>query len=257
MLLLSMTYKEMYDHLAADFEKIKIKKECLFPKAIRELKKERIFPALKCYEYTIPSTNNKYIIFFYAENRYCIEKPKVNHFCVAYDDEGKYIIRCGVRPFVPDGGELMALREIQVYTNHFFDRYKERWLDKEPVYKDMLLNVNDVACIYLSRNDQGMPIEMNEEINRRIGKYGEGAMFGYRVRDGFCFTMTDMQLIKRENGDRPIAQYVIYKTFMNESDMANVQLSAIDQAQYETMIQSIQIMQKTQMDGTTTLTLEK
>ena len=40
MLLPSMTYKEMYDNLAADLEKIKIKKEYLLPRAVKELKKE-------------------------------------------------------------------------------------------------------------------------------------------------------------------------------------------------------------------------
>ena len=39
MLLLSMTYKEMYDCLAADFDKVKLKKEYLLPRAIREFKK--------------------------------------------------------------------------------------------------------------------------------------------------------------------------------------------------------------------------
>lgn len=33
MLLPSMTYKEMYDNLAADFEKVKIKKEWLLKRA--------------------------------------------------------------------------------------------------------------------------------------------------------------------------------------------------------------------------------
>ena len=32
----------------------------------------------------------------------------------------------------------MLLRQIQVYTSHFFDRYKERYL------KDLSLNANDV-----------------------------------------------------------------------------------------------------------------
>lgn len=259
MLLPSMTYKEMYDHLAADFEKVKIKKEYLLSKAVREFKKERRFPVWKCYEYTIPSTNNKYIIFFYAENRYCIEKPKVDYFCVAYDNCNRYVIKVGCRLFIPDGGELMPLREIQVYTGHFFERYKERWLNKEPRYKDILLNANDISCIYLSRNkDNAMPIEMNDEINKRIDKYGEGAKYGYRVRDGFCFTLTDGQQVKGEDSkERPIARYVVYKTFMNESDMANTQLSAIDKEYYQSWLQYQRTMQEKLQSGNTTLILEK
>ena len=41
MLLPSMTYKEMYDNLAADLEKVKIKEEYLLPRAVKEFRKER------------------------------------------------------------------------------------------------------------------------------------------------------------------------------------------------------------------------
>lgn len=64
MLLPTMTYKEMYDHLANDLKKVQIKEEYLRPKAVREFKKERKFPSWRWYEYTVPATNNKYIIFF-------------------------------------------------------------------------------------------------------------------------------------------------------------------------------------------------
>lgn len=254
MLLPSMTYKEMYDNLAKDFEKVKIKQEYLLPKAIREFKKEMKFPAWKWYEYIIPLTGNKYIIFFHVENRFSIEKPKVDHFCVAYDDNSRCVIKVGVRPYLPKGGKLMALREIQVYTSHFFARYKERYL------KDLSLGSNDVVCRFLSRNIQKTPIKMTKDINRRLDKYGEGAMYGYEVKDGFCFTMTNMQLIKSEDGDsgkdRPIAQYVVYKTFMNKSDLADVQLTAIDKSNNEIWQQSAPIIQNL-INGTETLVLEK
>ena len=254
MLLPSMTYKEMYDCLAADFDKVKLKKEYLLPRVVREFKKEMKFPAWKWYEYTIPATGNKYIIFFYVENRFSIEKPKVDHFCVVYDDNSRYVIKVGVRPYLPEGGGLMALREIQVYTSHFFARYKERYL------KDSSLGSNDVVCRFLSRNMQKTPIKMNEDINRRLDKYGEGAMYGYEVDDGFCFAMTDMQLIKSEEDgsekDRPIAQYVVYKTFMNKSDLADVQLIAIDKSHDEIWRQSAPILQKL-INGTEILILEK
>ena len=158
---------------------------------------------------------------------------------------------------MPEGGEMILIREVQLYTRHFFDRYKERWLNKEPRYKDMSLNANDIACIYLSRNKEGTPIEMNEKINRHLEKYGKGAMYGYHIRDGFCFAMTDMQLVKIEDGDRPIAQLVIYKTYMNESNMAEAQLTAIDKSYDETWQKSEQTMLEKLRSGNTTFTLEK
>ena len=81
MLTPSMTYKEMVDHLASDREKLQIKKDILRPKAIRELKKEKKFPAWRCYEYTVPATRNLYVIFFYAASRAFVENPIVDSFC--------------------------------------------------------------------------------------------------------------------------------------------------------------------------------
>ena len=43
MLLPTMTYKEMYDHLANDLKKVQIKEEYLRPKAVREFKKSENF----------------------------------------------------------------------------------------------------------------------------------------------------------------------------------------------------------------------
>lgn len=89
----------------------------------------------------------------------------------------------------------MLLRQIQVYTSHFFDRYKERCL------KDLSLNANDVVCRYLSRNKEVMPIEMNNGINRHLDQYGASAKYGFRVRDGFCFALLDLQVMQSKDGD--------------------------------------------------------
>ena len=77
MLLTSMTYREMYDHLAADKYKVDIKQEYLRPKAIKAFRKTSRFPAWELYEYKIPATNNQYIIYFYAETRTRAEYPEV------------------------------------------------------------------------------------------------------------------------------------------------------------------------------------
>ena len=82
-----------------------------------------------------------------------------------------------------------------------------------------------------------MPIEMNNEINRHLDQYGAGAKYGFRVRDGFCFALLDLQVMQSKDGncekDKPQAMYVVYKTFMNEVDMADTQLSAIDKSHYD------------------------
>ena len=69
MLLSTMTYKEMYDHLSKDLNKIQNKKDCLFPKAIKEFKKAKRFPIYKWYEYTIPATKQVYYFLLYGKSK--------------------------------------------------------------------------------------------------------------------------------------------------------------------------------------------
>ena len=76
MLLTTMSCKEMFYNLAADKEKVDIKKEYLRSRAIKELKKKSKFPAYVWYEYKIPTTQNKYFIFFYAAIDGWLKSPK-------------------------------------------------------------------------------------------------------------------------------------------------------------------------------------
>lgn len=256
MLLPTMTYKEMYDNLSKDLKKVKIREDYFLPKAIKEFKKERRFPAWRWYEYTVPASQNKYIIFFYVESRAFIEKPEIGNYCVVFDNKNnRFVIKWGACGYNhTKDGPLMLLRQIQVYTSHFFDRYKERCL------KDLSLNANDVVCRYLSRNKEVMPIEMNNEINRHLDQYGAGAKYGFRVRNGFCFALLDLQVMQSKDGDcekdKPQAMYVVYKTFMNEANMADTQLSAIDKSHYDAWLRYIQTLQKEATDGKITLTLD-
>ena len=94
MLLPTMTYKEMYDNLSKDLKKVKIREDYFLPKAIKEFKKERRFPAWRWYEYTVPASQNKYIIFFYVESRAFIEKPEIGNYCVVFDNKNnRFVIR--------------------------------------------------------------------------------------------------------------------------------------------------------------------
>ena len=181
----------------------------------------------------------------------------IGNYCVVFDNKNnRFVIKWGACGYNhTKDGPLMLLRQIQVYTSHFFDRYKERYL------KDLSLNANDVVCRYLSRNKEVMPIEMNNEINRHLDQYGAGAKYGFRVRDGFCFALIDLQVMQSKDGDcekdKPQAMYVVYKTFMNEADMADTQLSAIDKSHYDAWLRYIQILKKESTDGEITLTLDE
>lgn len=257
MILSTMSYKEMYDHLAADKQKVDIKKDCLRPKAIKAFRKASRFPAWELYEYKIPATNNQYIIYFYAESRTCVEKPEVGSFCIIFDRKKRFIIQwlAGGYKHTLDSS-LMLIRQIHAYTSHFLERYNER------ILKYSSLTPNEVACRYLSRNKNAMPIQQNEEINRNHEQYGDTGQQAFRVRDGICFTQSVVEGIMSEDGDRHKdkvdAMLILYTTFMNESKMTDSQRNAIFKEHLEKWTQFWEKdFPKEAKDGVITLKLEK
>ena len=250
-----MTYKEMYDHLAADKKKVDIKIDYLLPKAIKSFKKTMRFPAWELYDYTIPSTNNKYVIYFYAESRARIENPEIGSFTIVHNGKHRFIVKWGAGGYkhTPDG-EMMAIRQIHAYTSHFIQRYNERFL------KDDSLTANEIAARYLSRNTIAMPLKQNEGINRNHEKYGEKGQYAFRVRDGICFSYSAVEGIESEDGDRHKdkveALYICYTTFMNESKMTDTQRKAILKEHWEKWLQFAEDFQKEAKDGVITLKLE-
>lgn len=228
----SMTYKEMYDHLAKDLKKVEYRKEYFLPKAIKEFRKERTFPVWKWFEYKVPSSNNKYVIFYWANSLNDVENPKSDFFVEVFFDRQRFVVKWGAGGYrhTPNS-PMMLIRQIHAYTSHFLHRYNERFL------KDDSLSTNDIACSYLSRNNIAMPIEINDSINKHIEEYGEGAKQGFRVKDGVCFTRTGLEG-QFHNGedqdkDKVDAMVIVYTTFMSEYKMTDEQRIAIEKEHWE------------------------
>lgn len=234
----------MYDNLAADYKKVKIKQNYLLPKAVKTFRKETKFPAWQWFEYKIPATNNSYIIYFYAKNRDCIEKPEVDFFCILFHKNQRFAIQWSMIPYqhTPDS-EVIALRQIHIYTSHFLSRYNERFL------KNNKLQSNDVACRYFSRNNIHkfqVPIEINENINRKFKEYGELCKQGIRVEDGLCLILSGVQGESPEDGkeDKINAMFLFYKTFLSASELSNEQKNAIDKECIESWRRGIELYKK-------------
>lgn len=210
---------------------------------------------MELYEYTIPATNNKYIIFFYAESWFNVEKPIVGSYSIVFNGNKRFVVVWGAGPYkhTPDS-KLKAIRQIHAYTPHFFECYNERFL------KDESLTVNQVACMYLARNPIAMPLEQNAGINRNYKQYGVYGQYAFRVRDGLCFSYTVVDGIESEDGSRNNdmveALYICYTTYMNEQDMAESQRDAIFKEHVEKWIGYYQDFQREEKDGVITLTLE-
>ncbi len=244
MILLTMTYKEMYDNLAADYKKIKIKQDYLLPKAVKAFRKVTRFPAWQLFEYKIPATNNSYIIYFYAESRYCIEKPKVDFFCILFNENQRFVIKWDARPYqhTTDSKPIM-LRQIHAYTSHFLSRYNERFL------KNKNLTSNEVACRYFSRNyvnKNPVPIKITENISRRCEEYGELCKQGFRVEDGFCLMQAIVQgeFYEDKKKDEVDAMFLLYKTFLSASELSDEQKNAIDKECMESWIRGMEFYEQ-------------
>lgn len=257
MLTSSMTIKEMYDHLCKDKEKIEYRENYFRPKAIKEFRKARKFPAWVCYDYEVPKTSNRYVIFFYAANQSNIEKPRTDLFAVTYSDNVRFVIKwvAGGYKHTPNS-KITFVRQLHVFESHFFQRYNQR------VLKGESLTSKDIACLYFSRNpiEEMMPIEINEEINRNIKKYGEEGYRGYKVRDGVCFTRMKMEGVfhgtEPHEDDIIDAMIILYKTFVPESIMHEGQIVAVEKEYKEKEERAYEEILKESKDGVLELQLE-
>lgn len=249
MIVPSMTYKEMYDDLAKDKDKVEYRKEYYLQKAIKEFKKKRRYPAWQWYDISIPSTGNQYIVFYYAENALQVEKPLCDSFFVYFVNNKRFAIHWGTSIIKQTQNHSMeAVREIRAFTSHFFQRYKERLL------KDETLSSNDVICRFFSRNRDFMPIGINEKINNNIGNYDDKANRGFRVRDGFCFTMSGVE--NSDNENRIDAIVTVFTTFVAESSMSEIQRDAIEKEHWKNWLQSMKEFEKEAKDGIISYTLQ-
>lgn len=82
MLLPTMTYKEMYDHLAADLKKVKIKEDYLLSKAVKEFR-HVCFLSLIIYLIFF----DKYIEFIVS----CVQVPKTEN---SWNLVHSIVVRC-------------------------------------------------------------------------------------------------------------------------------------------------------------------
>ena len=232
MITAGMTSKEKYDHLGEDLEKVRYRMAYYRPKVIKEFKKSFAFPAWKTYDYTVQESNNKYVLVYYVENQFQIDNPKEIFFLDYHNGKEYDVVRWVAQPYrqTPDS-PMKLVRVLHVYDSHFLQRYKERFL------KDMTLNANEVASRFLSRNDVIVQIDLSEEMNRNIEKYGELGQWGYKVKDGMCFAKTVIEGIESEDGDvkknKVDAICILFKTFVTESIMSDNQNFAISRETWD------------------------
>ena len=230
MIVLSMYPQEMHNQLVSDAEKVQYMMSKRRSNATRVFRKAKSFPAWYVDEFEIPSSKNKYVLFYYASNMREIEHPQYVHFCIVSDDNNRYVIKgMQIKHKTSPESEALWLPQIHSYTSHFLQRYSERFLHNEE------LSANEIAGMYFLRNPQPLLISINEEINRNFQKYGEFNN-GVRVDDGFCFAQTgifcEKDIDKNKAAD---GMLIVYRTFLNLLDMSDAQRDAINKVCLESI----------------------
>jgi len=234
MILPSMMPREIYDNMEKDKFKVKLRINKICPKVVKEFKKSKSFPVMYVDEYNIPATNNQYIIFYYASNATEIEKPFFTYFCIVFNESQRLVISAMEREYQHTPKcKTINLPQIHIFTSHFFQRYKERYLHNKN------LTPNQVAGLYLLRNWNFVAISLNEDINRNFKEYGDDNKHGVRVHDGLCFTKAVLEYQPSEDGipehDELYAMMFLYTTFVSESELNDRQKQAIDKEHIEAL----------------------
>ncbi len=205
MIVANMNLHEVYAHLKEEKNKLDWKRDTLLTKAVKEIKRQGVFPAMVMYDYKVPSSNNQYVLYFFEEHPF--SHIIAGSLCVLFDDNKRYVIKW----------TDSDIPEILVFTSHFLQRYKDRFLE------DATLSANEVAARFLTRNNDMRPMTINNRINKHIKKYGEYAGEGFLVRDGFCFKLSG----EERKDDGSVIRISLFTTFMPTADMSKTQQEAI------------------------------
>lgn len=232
MIVPSMTNLEIYNELAADLPKLKIRANTLMTKVVKEFRKICRFPAWQCYEYIHQESRNKYIISFCAASARQVENPSVDYMGVVSDSDGRVIIKWGTWLFQKEKDgfvEFIGVRFISYYCGHFFSRYRER------VWPNVKMSPNELICRYFTLNKRPTPIRLNKDIMERFQEYGEYSKIAMRVTDGICFTVQGCEGDESTVGDRD-CNYIYcvwYNTIVSKSLLSERQINAIVEEEKE------------------------
>ena len=226
MIVLSMSYKEIYDCLETDMPKLDYQREKLLPKISKAFQAENQFPNYKWVEYK-PSSGTQYLILYCAQNSLEIDDPRVRYCALVWNGNYRYVVTWMMSDYKhPTMNTFEKTPMIYAYTKHFFEQYNNRFL------KNPMLSANDVVCRFLMRNYTYTPIEVNKKINRNIEYKDNSYKRGFCIRDGVCFTRFDIDGefpdIDEIGNDKVYALCFVFTTYMNQDEMSQEQNEAIE-----------------------------
>lgn len=197
----TMTYEEIYQIINKEiFDVHDHYQKVVEPKAKRELKKAIKFPKRITFNWKHPKTLNTYTYYIQSNRRSQWDNPFLTVFSENEGKNGKELL-C-IAPH-PNKTEFL----LNVYSSHFFKRYRERVLKEDTDYYQTI-------AIYLMRNSRteflGNDYVSNKEQLTELPGFSHESML----------TVDGLGLGLRNNNQN----IIIYKTFVGIDQLYDDQL---------------------------------
>ena len=211
MILADSDYPTIYKGIKSELDKVAfaVKKE--EGKAKKIFYNSATFPCCHNTTYTVPSSQNKYLIWYYCHN------PKEAQFCTYYygfsllltDSDGKqFAVLC--RPY--KNKERKREESIQVFSGHFFSRYRER------MKLGNKMSTYDLMTFFFGRNVPYMGKLDWKELTVKPEHYKDSPS-AWRIDDGVTFA-AEYQLTLDNGKSLHVTKH---NTFLSESVLKNEQ----------------------------------
>lgn len=175
-------------------------------RAYKDFLQTKRFPFVWCDTYTVPSSHNTYLIWYYADNKKTAAVRTYNGTALMLDDSKGNKLFYLRRTFSEVDDDARRIPEtkyvLHMYTGHFFSRYRDRF-DVKSVYKG-----NEIPALFFGRNVLCEAKLYEDMVVKRADKYKDCAV--YQVRDGITFgSETTFNVGSRE------VLSIVFKTFVS------------------------------------------
>lgn len=214
MILSTDNYKRIYEQLLDEQVKVHYYLQKNANKMNKQLRSAKSIPVWYCETITMPKTNNTYLLYYYAATK----GEVITGSCwsgapLLINDENGHRVAVMLRKMTesdPRAKTETKYMSLQVYSGHFFSRYRER------MNLSASLSSNDVITAYFGRNE-GYFSELDyDKIVLEKNRHKGNSAFG--IDDG----VTLAEVTRLDGG------LVVFKhnTFLSRSELKDSQEEA-------------------------------
>lgn len=140
MILYSDDYAEIYRQMSEEEDTIAYWTRKYSKRILKDFKRSPKVPVWTYKIVTMPRTLNRYLLFYYALTRLeCIHETCFAGAVLLLDDDKGRPVALQLKHFTDTDDRDIHVESLQIYTGHFFSRYKERynWQDQLSRYELM------------------------------------------------------------------------------------------------------------------------